>query len=170
MTERSKSSAAVATKPPVVIERTYRATLAELWDLWATKEGFESWWSPDGLRVEVHALDARPGGRLLYNMIVDGAEQIAAMKQMGLPVSHEERGTFTEFRLHQRLAITLAIDFVPDVPAYDNKIVVEFFPEGEHVRMVVTLGPMHNEEFTRLSTIGFTSALTKLDKRFRQSS
>jgi hypothetical protein len=32
--------------------------------------------------------------------------------------------------------------------------------------MVVTLDPMHDEEFTRMSTMGFTSQLTKLDKRF----
>jgi hypothetical protein len=32
--------------------------------------------------------------------------------------------------------------------------------------MVVTLDPMHNEEFTKMSTVGFTSQLTKLDKRF----
>jgi hypothetical protein len=32
--------------------------------------------------------------------------------------------------------------------------------------MVVTLEPMHDEEFTKMSTMGFTSQLTKLDKRF----
>jgi hypothetical protein len=28
------------------------------------------------------------------------------------------------------------------------------------------LDPMHDEEFTRMSAMGFTSQLTKLDKRF----
>jgi hypothetical protein len=32
--------------------------------------------------------------------------------------------------------------------------------------MVVTLEPMLDEEFTRMSTMGFTSQLTKLDKWF----
>jgi hypothetical protein len=31
--------------------------------------------------------------------------------------------------------------------------------------MVVTLDPMHDEETTRMSTLGFTSQLTKLEKR-----
>jgi len=44
--------------------------------------------------------------------------------------------------------------------------VVEFFPAADRVRMVVTLDPMHNEEFTKMSTEGFTSQLRKLDKRF----
>ena len=42
----------------------------------------------------------------------------------------------------------------------------EFFPSGETVRMVVTLSPMHDEEFTNMQTAGFTSQLSKLDKRF----
>jgi hypothetical protein len=32
--------------------------------------------------------------------------------------------------------------------------------------MVVTLHPMHAEEFTKMSADGFTSQLTKLDTRF----
>src|SRR5262249_2789651 len=30
-----------------IVERTYRAHPKELWDLWTTKEGFESWWGPE---------------------------------------------------------------------------------------------------------------------------
>ena len=37
---------------------------------------------------------------------------------------------------------------------------------GERVRMIATLDAMHDDEFTRMSTIGFTSQLTKLDRRF----
>jgi hypothetical protein len=33
--------------------------------------------------------------------------------------------------------------------------------------MVVTLDGMHNEELTKMQKEGFTSQLTKLDKRFR---
>ena len=41
-----------------VLERTYRAPLEALWSLWTTKEGFESWWAPDGFQVLVHEIDA----------------------------------------------------------------------------------------------------------------
>jgi len=88
------------------------------------------------------------------------------MKQMGQPTSHQTRGRFVELRPHERLAITHVIDFLPGVKPYESTMVVEFFPSSESVRMVVTLDPMHNEEFTRMSTMGFTSQLTKLDKRF----
>ena len=53
MSDKSKSAAAGTIWPKVVIERTYRAQAEELWDLWTTKTGFESWWGPEGFRVEV---------------------------------------------------------------------------------------------------------------------
>lgn len=166
MTDKGTSPTATPTTQKVVIERRYRGRVGELWDLWATKEGFESWWGPEGFRAEVHHIEARLGGTLHYSMIADAPEQIEAMKQMGRPVSHETRGRFTEFRPHERLAITHVIDFLPGVPAYDSTIAVEFFAAGNGVRMVVTLDPMHDEHFTRMSTMGFTSQLTKLDRRF----
>ncbi len=167
MNDKNKSAAAGhTTRPKVVIERTYTAKVEELWELWTTKQGFESWWGPDGFRVKVHALEAHEGGTLHYDMIADAPHMIAAMKQMGRPTSHEARARFTEIRPHERLAITSVIDFLPGVIPYESTIVAEFFPSGETVRMVVTLDPMHDEEFTKMTTDGFTSQLSKLDKRF----
>ena len=99
-------------------------------------------------------------------MIADSPEMIAAMKQMGRPTSHEARARFTKIRPHDRLAITSVIDFLPGVIPYESTMVVEFFPWGESVRMVITLDPMPNEEFTKMRTAGFTSQLSKLDKRY----
>lgn len=101
-------------------------------------------------------------------MIADAPEHIEAMKRMGRPTSHQTRGRFVELRPHTRLAITHVIDFLPGVRPYDNTITVEFFPSGADVRMVVTLEPMHNDEFTRMSAMGFTSQLGKLDRRFAE--
>jgi hypothetical protein len=39
-------------------------------------------------------------------------------------------------------------------------IVVEFYPSDGTVRMVITLDPMHDEEFTRLSTLGRAAAMS----------
>jgi uncharacterized protein YndB with AHSA1/START domain len=150
----------------LVIERTYRASLEEIWNLWTTKQGFESWWGPEGFRVEVHRLEARVGGALEYDMIAAAPEQIAAMKQMGRPISHQTRGTFTELAPHERLTVTHVIDFLPGVKPYDSSIRVQLVPVDDSVRMVVTLDAMHNDEFTKMSLEGFTSQLTKLDKRF----
>jgi uncharacterized protein YndB with AHSA1/START domain len=154
-------------KKNVVLERTYKARVEELWALWTTKDGFESWWGPQGFRVEVKALEAKLGGLLHYDMIADAPEVVEQMKKMGQPLSHETRGTFSEFKPHQRLALTHIIDFLPGVKPYDSTMVLELFPSGSSVRMVVTLTPMHDDQFTKMQVEGFTSQLTKLDKRFQ---
>jgi uncharacterized protein YndB with AHSA1/START domain len=161
-----KNGSASAGRVKVVLERTYRARVEDLWELWTTKEGFESWWGPAGFRAEVHTLEARTGGSLNYDMIADSPEMIAAMKQMGRPASHNARVRFAEFKPLERLVIATVIDFVPGVKPYESSIAVDFFPSGATVRMVVTMDPMHDEEFTRMSKMGFTSQLSKLDRRF----
>ncbi|MBX3191815.1 MAG: SRPBCC domain-containing protein [Labilithrix sp.] len=152
--------------PNIVIERTYRASLAEVWDLWTTKEGFESWWGPQGFRADVHALEARVGGALRYDMVADTEEMIAAMKKVGQPPSHAVRARFTELVPRERLVLTSVIDFLPGVAAYDNDIKVDFASVGDRVRMVVTLHAMHSDDFSKMQQEGFTSQLTKLDARF----
>ena len=84
-----------------------------MWALWTTKDGFESWWGPEGFRVDVHELDARVGGALDYDMIADAPAQVEAMKRMGQAVSHKTHGTFTELRPRERLVLTHIIDFLP---------------------------------------------------------
>lgn len=154
----------------VVIERTYRASIEEVWALWTTKEGFESWWGPQGFRAEVHELDARVGGTLRYEMIADTPEMIAAMKQTGRPPSHPARSRFSELKPLSRLVLTNVVDFLDGVPAYESDIAVDFTSQGDTVRMVVTLDAMHSDEFTKMQEQGFTSQLTKLDARFGRSS
>jgi hypothetical protein len=111
-------------------------------------------------------IDARVGGALHYDMIADAPEQVAAMKKMGQPISHETRGTFTEVRRNERLAITHVIDFLPGVKPYDSTMVVDLSAAGDRVTMVVTLDPMHDPEFSNMQKEGFSSQLTKLDARF----
>ena len=160
------TTGAQAPQRAITIERTYKADIADVWALWTTKDGFESWWGPEGFRVDVQTLDARVGGKLHYDMTADAPEQIEAMKRMGQPVSHKTHGTFTELRPRERLVLTHIIDFLPGVAPYESTIIAEFFPAGDRVRMVVTLHAMHDETTTRMQVQGFTSQLTKLDKRF----
>ena len=61
----------------VSIERTFAGAAAEdVWSLWTTKEGIESWWGPDGFEVKVRRLDFRLGGELLYAMIAIAPDQV----------------------------------------------------------------------------------------------
>ena len=151
----------------LVIERSYQADVEELWALWTTKDGFESWWGPDQFRADVHRIEARLGGALLYDMVADTPEAIAAMEKMGAPTSQPCRGRFTEYEPNKRLVLTQLIDFLPGVPPYDSMITVDFFPFADgRVRMVVTLSRMHDAATTAMQKEGFTSQLSKLDRLY----
>ena len=118
--------------------------------------------------AKVHSIEAQVNGKLHYEMIADTNEMIEAMKQMGRPSSHETRARFSEFKPFERLVLNHVMDFLPGVRPYESTILVEFFPlgDGDTVRMVITLHPMHDDEFTRMTVQGFTSQLAKLDRRF----
>jgi uncharacterized protein YndB with AHSA1/START domain len=162
----TRPSAADEPQAKVVIERTYRARVEDLWELWTTKAGFESWWGPEGFRVEVHRLEARAGGALEYDMIAETPETIAAMTRMGWQPSHNTRGRFAVFEPFTRLSLVHIIDFIPGVEPYDSTIKVDFHAAGAEARMVVTVEPHPDPHWTRMSVEGFRSQLTKLDKRF----
>jgi hypothetical protein len=52
------------------------------------------------------------------------------------------------------------------VKPYESTVLVEFFRLDDAALMVITLHPMHDDEFTRMTVEAFTSQLTKLDRRF----
>lgn len=166
MSDTNPSASSAAPQAVVVVERTYRARTQDLWALWTTKAGFESWWGPVGFRVEVHVLEARKGGALEYDMIADAPEAIAAMKSMGQPLSTRTRGNYAEFRAHERLTLVHVIDFVPGSAPYESLIEVDFSADGDRARMVVTIHPHLDPHWTRMSVEGFGSQITKLDSRF----
>ena len=149
-------------KSVVRVERQYEGPVDDLWWLWTTKEGFESWWGPEGFRVEVHKLEPRVGGELVYDMIACDPEQIAFMKQANMPVSHATHGKFVEIVPLQRLGLSHMIDFIPGMEPYEHLMSVEFVPAGKDVKMVVTINEHTTPEWTRMATEGFESQLTKV--------
>jgi len=153
------------TQKRITLERVYRADIQDVWDLWTTREGIESWWGPGGFAVTVQALDLRPGGELHYSMTAVDPPQIEFMRKAGMPLSHKARITFTEVAPLRRLAYVHLADFIPGVDPYDVATVVELQPTAEGVRMTLTLDPMHNEEWTQRAVMGWESELGKLETR-----
>lgn len=99
----------------ITLERTFEADVE---DLWATAEGFESWWGPEGFRTEVRKLEPEVGGETVYVMIAVGLEQVEFLRKAGMPLESEDRLTLTEMVLTRRLAYTHLIDFLPGVAPY----------------------------------------------------
>ncbi len=161
----SKRSASPAAPPArrITIERTYRARLEEVWELWTTRAGFESWWGPEGFSVEVRSIDLRAGGELRYAMTATGPGQVEFMKRAGMPLTTEARLTFTEVVPPRRLGYFHLADFVPGVEPYRVEHLVELHAAGPEVRMVLTMDAMHDDEWTQRAVMGWESQLGKLE-------
>jgi uncharacterized protein YndB with AHSA1/START domain len=153
----------------ITIERTFNATVEEVWDLWTTKNGIESWWGPEGFVTEVRKIDLRPGGELDYNMIAVAPEQIKFLKNAGMSATTPSRVTYTEVIPHRRLAYSSRADFIPGVEPYDVMTTVEFYPEVDGTRMVMTFDAMHDEHWTNLAVMGWESELGKLERVLEKS-
>jgi uncharacterized protein YndB with AHSA1/START domain len=149
-------------RPKVTLERTYTASIEEVWELWTTKEGIESWWGPDGFSVAVRGLDLRSGGDLLYTMIAIAPEQIEFMARAGMPLTTEHRLTFTEVDPPRRLAYRDMADFIPGVEPYEVETVIELHEVPEGARMVLTFDRMHDDRWTELARLGRESELDRL--------
>ncbi|HMF42802.1 MAG TPA: SRPBCC domain-containing protein [Polyangia bacterium] len=144
------------------IERTFDAPIEDVWELWTTAEGMESWWGPDGFRVKVRKLELRVGGALHYDMIATGPEQVAYMKQAGMPLAQPCRAFYTEVTPARRLAFTCIVDFVPGVEVYEAATVVELTARGPKTELVLTLEAMHDEQWTKMAVMGWEQELGKL--------
>jgi uncharacterized protein YndB with AHSA1/START domain len=146
------------------IERTYDATAEEVWELWTTRDGIESWWAPDGFEVKVETLDLRPGGELVYTMTATGPEQVGFMQEAGLPLATRSRKTFTELDWPTRIAYTSLIDFVPGVEPYDHLTIVDLEDATGGVNVTMTVEPLHDEEWTYRLLAGRGNELDNLAK------
>lgn len=165
MTTRSRSAAeGGAQRRRVTLERTYDASVEDVWALWTTEEGIESWWGPDGFSVKVRKLDLRPGGELLYAMTATAQPQIEFMRRAGMPLTTEARITYTEVVPRRRLAYVHLADFIPGVEPYEVTHVVELHAAPGGVRLVLTIDAMHDEEWTQRAVAGWESELGKLGK------
>jgi len=162
VTDQPASPRTTSTK--IRIERVYPASANEVWDLWSTKEGIESWWAPDGFRVEVRTLELRPGGELIYAMTATAPEQVEFMNGAGMPLTTESRKTFTEIVPPKRIAYKSLADFIPGVAPYEFLTVVDLNSTGDGVRVVMTVDPMHDDVWTQRLATGRENELANLAK------
>lgn len=152
----------------ITLERTFDAALEDVWELWTTVQGLESWWGPDGFKVKVRSLDLRPGGELRYAMIATAPEQVAFMKRAGMPTTTESRIVYTDVTPLKRLAYRHDVDFFPGVAAYDVETVIELCLEKNRVQMTLLLDPMHDADWNSRMVAGWEQELGHLDAVLRE--
>jgi len=152
------------TRKRIALERTYQAPVEDVWELWTTKAGIESWWGPDGFTVTVHRLDLRPGGELRYAMTAAAPDKVEFMRRSGMPTTTEAQVRFTEVVPHRRLRYQHLADFIPGVEPYQVETLVELHQSPTGVRMVLTIEAMHDETWTQRAVMGWEGELGKLGR------
>lgn len=151
----------------VVLTRTYDAAIEDVWEMWTTREGIESWWGPGGFRVEVETLELRPGGKLAYAMIASAPDTIAFMKRAGMPTAQPCHARYTVVEAPTRLAYLHSADFIPGVEPYEVATEVRLERAGDGTALTLTFERMHDAEWTNRATMGWESELGKLDQALR---
>lgn len=159
------------TKQRITFERHYKgAAVADVWELWTTKEGIEEWWGPDGFSVTVHTLELRVGGAFEYTMTATAAPMIEFMKKAGMPVATRHRGSFTELERERRLGFNFPADFIPGIEPYPIDTTVDIFAAPDGVRLVVTIDPMHDAHWTDMTTKGWEMELGRFERSLAKRS
>ncbi len=151
-------------KKAFTTERTFKATPERMWALWTTKEGAESWWAPEGSTVKVRTLDLRPGGAFDLEHTASTPEQVAGMKELGLPLTVRVRSVYLEVVEPRRLVFKTTMDFVPKVPSYETITEVDFVKVKEGTKVVFTYSKTHSEEWDEMSRQGQMSEFDRLGR------
>ncbi|HET9410712.1 MAG TPA: SRPBCC domain-containing protein [Candidatus Dormibacteraeota bacterium] len=160
----------MAVRPKLTLERSFRAAITDVWELWTTREGIESWWGPEGFTVRVRRLDLRPGGQLLYVMSATGPDQVDYMKKASMPITTEHSLTYTEVAPQRRLAYRHLADFIPGVEPYEVETVLELAEEGDMTNLTLTFDAMHDDRWTKLAVMGHESELARLEQLIARGS
>jgi uncharacterized protein YndB with AHSA1/START domain len=81
----------------VKIERTFDASIEDVWDMWTNPDLFKKWYGPNGMSVPIAEMDVRVGGTRKISMAMDSAER---------PMSMWFIGVYKEVRRPSRLVYT----------------------------------------------------------------
>jgi uncharacterized protein YndB with AHSA1/START domain len=152
-------------KQQITMERTLTATLDEVWELWTTKDGIESWWGPEGFETKVSKLELRVGGALEYAFTAFGPAQIEFMKKSGQPLTQHMRARYTLVQPKTAAAWDNNVEFIPGVAPYVVESRFDLEPRGKQVHMKLRFDAMHDEQFTKFAEMGWTEELNKLERR-----
>lgn len=155
--------ASVIGADPIRFERTYEASIEDIWALWTTREGLQEWYAPEGMRLRVSILEPWSGGAFDHVLTAEGPEQVAYLVNLNRPTTAWVSGRFLEVVRHRRLHIRFDIDFVPGVDPYPYDILVNLHAEAGRVTMVLTADRHPDPEMNRGAVIGFTSQLRQFE-------
>jgi uncharacterized protein YndB with AHSA1/START domain len=125
----------------VVIERSFAAPAALIWQMWTDPEHFSAWYGPDGASIPVAKMDVRVGGTRLVCMEVQTPGGPMQMWFTGeyLEVRENARLVYTESICDQDGTVLAPSDVgMPEDHPTTTEVRVELDDIDGHTRMVLT--------------------------------
>jgi len=152
-------------KKRISLQRSFRAALDLVWEMWTSKEGIESWWGPPGFEVTVKRIELRVGGALEYVMTAVGADQVAFMKQHNQPLSMTLKARYTLVNPKNAASWMNLADFIPGVEPYEVETRLALTAlDRDNTRVDLDFDAMHDEFYTQMAKQGWEAELGKLDE------
>ena len=135
------------TSPPNEVELSAERWLPvapdRIWAQCTTKQGLESWWSPEDLRTTVKRIDPRAGGELVlavrYVPAMLGQRREDAFRPAGVPISFALKGTFVALEPKRKIIFALTLSIDRTETGIETVTELDFHPQedGTHVRLHV---------------------------------
>jgi uncharacterized protein YndB with AHSA1/START domain len=125
----------------VVIERSFDAPVALIWQMWTDPEHFKAWYDPDGATIPVAKMDVRVGGSRLVSMEMQTPNGAMQMWFTGeyLEVVENERLVYTESMSDPDGNVLSPSDMgMPDGHPTTTEVRVELEDLGGRTKMVMT--------------------------------
>jgi uncharacterized protein YndB with AHSA1/START domain len=141
----------------LTIVRRIKARPSIVFDALTTPEGIAVWWGPDDGPVLLAETDPRVGGRFRVRFrMLDGTE-------------HESSGEYLEFRKPERLAMTWRWLGGEEDPG-ESRVEVDLRAIAEGTELTFTHSRLRDEETRKSHEEGWSGALDKLERHFREAS
>ena len=147
-------------------ERVLPAPVQKVWSLWTTRDGLESWWSPEAFVMKVEELDVRVGGRIEFTYEEAGSvstpEWQSQFQGKGLSTSWSGRGTFLEVDRLRRLSFRQALDFGPKSSPQDDRMAADFRAVETGTRLILTAEAPSSKHWMLLGRPNLVGQLDRL--------
>ena len=125
----------------VVIERTFNAPIALVWQMWADAEQFKQWYGPNGMTIPVANMDVRVGGKRLICMEMNMPDRSMKMWLAGeyREVVPTERLVYTESMSDENGNIMSPQEIgMPEGHPETTEVIVDLEDLGGSTKMVMT--------------------------------
>lgn len=149
-----------ATRPAVVLERTFDAPPALVWRLWTEPDHFRAWYGPGGAEVPEAVMDVRVGGQRRISMTAnDGAMRMWFTGEYREVVEHR-RLVYTESMAdeHGNVLSPSELGMPGDHPT-TTEVTIELEDLGGSTRLVLTHAGLPADS---PGAVGWAIALDKL--------